>query len=214
MSELAMPTGHEVFVLVDLLGTLAFAISGAIAAEQKRLDLFGAFAITHLTATGGGIFRDLCLGSVPPVGISDWRYLACSAIATAATVWARPLVDRLKHPVLLFDSFGLGFFAVVGAHKALLHGGNVEVAVILGTATAVGGGALRDVVLNRVPAILQREIYAVAALVGAAFQVVGQELGWPIAVTPWFGASICFGIRFLSLRYAWSLPTLGRKRHR
>jgi uncharacterized membrane protein YeiH len=88
---------HEVFVLVDLLGTFAFGVSGALAAEEKRLDLFGVFVVTHLTATGGGIFRDLCLGALPPVGISDWRYLACSAIAAAATLslrysWSLPAV--------------------------------------------------------------------------------------------------------------------------
>ena len=202
---------HQVFVLVDLLGTLAFAISGALAAEEKRLDLFGAFVIAHITATGGGIFRDLCLGALPPVGISYWRYLACSVMAVAATFGARGIVTRLKHPVLLFDSLGLGLFAVVGAHKALAHGSNVETAVLLGTATAVGGGALRDVVLNRVPIILEREIYAVAALVGAGVQVLGEQFTWAVTVTPWFGAAICFVIRFLSLRYAWSLPLLARK---
>src|SRR5690349_17903691 len=163
---------HEIFVLVDLLGTFAFAISGAIAAEKRGLDLFGVLVITHITATGGGIFRDLCLGSLPPVGVSDWRYLACSLIATAAIVLTRRLVDRLQHPVQFFGSFGLGFFAVVGAQKALVHGGDAEVGVLLGTATAVGGGAIRDVVLNRVPIILEKEIYAVAALVGASVQVL------------------------------------------
>jgi uncharacterized membrane protein YeiH len=211
---MAAPMEHQVFVLVDLLGTLAFAFSGALAAEEKQLDLFGAFAITHITATGGGIFRDLCLGVLPPVGISDWRYLACSAIAVAATLGARPLVTRLKHPVLLFDSLGLGFFAVVGAHKALAHGSNVEAAVLLGTATGIGGGAFRDVVLNRVPIILRKEIYAVAALVGAGVQVLGEQLAWALTITPWFGASICFVIRFLSLRYSWSLPLLATKDRR
>jgi uncharacterized membrane protein YeiH len=203
---------HTVFVLVDLLGTFAFAISGAIAAEQKRLDLFGVFAIAYLTATGGGIFRDICLGALPPVGISDWRYFACSVIAAAITIWARPIADHLRHPVVFFDSFGLGFFAVFGAYKALLFGSNVEVAIVLGTLTAVGGGALRDVVLNRVPIILQKEIYALAALVGAAVQVLGQKMGWWVAATPWCGASLCFLIRYLSLRYSWNLPVVGKNR--
>ncbi len=202
---------HSVFVLVDLLGTFAFAISGAVAGKQRRLDLFGVFAISYLTATGGGIFRDICLGALPPVGISDWRYLACSVIAAAITIWARPIADHLKHPGVFFDSFGLGFFAVFGAHKALLFGSNVEAAIVLGTLTAVGGGALRDVVLNRVPIILHKEIYALAALVGAAIQVLGQKTGWWVAVTPWFGASVCYVIRFLSLRYSWNLPVVGKK---
>lgn len=174
--------------------------------------MFGALVIAHLTATGGGVFRDLCLGLLLAVGISDWHYLACSTTAAAATMWARPVVERLTHPVRFFDSFGLGFFAVVGAHKALLHGANVETAILLGTATAVGGGALRDVVLNRVPTILEKEIYAVAALVGACLQVLGQSLGWSLALTPWVGASLCYAIRTSSLRYSWSLPVFGAKR--
>lgn len=201
---------HAVFVLVDLLGTFAFAISGAVAAEQRRLDLFGVFAMAYLTATGGGIFRDLCLGALPPVGISDWRYFACSVIAATFSIWARPMVDRIRHPVTFFDSFGLGFYAVVGAHKALLYGSNVEVAIVLGAVTAVGGGALRDVALNRVPIILQKEIYALAAVVGATVQVIGQKMGWWVAATPWFGASLCCLIRYLALRYSWNLPVVGK----
>lgn len=182
---------HNLFVLVDLLGTLAFAVSGALAAEQKRLDLFGVLAISYLTACGGGVIRDLCIGALPPVGISDWRYLATSALASAIAIWARPMIDHLKQPIIFFDSLGLGFFAVVGAHKALGFGHNIEVAILLGMVTAVGGGVARDVVLNRVPIILEKEIYAVAALVGAAIQVLGQRMDWTLTLTPWFGALIC-----------------------
>lgn len=199
-------TEHSLFVLVDLFGTFAFAVSGALAAEQKRLDLFGVVAISYMTACGGGIVRDLCLGSLPPVGISDWRYLATSAFASVMAIWARPIVDHLKHPVVFFDSLGLGIYAVVGAHKALLFGHNIEVAIVLGMVTAVGGGVVRDMMLNRVPIILQKEIYALAALVGAAIQVLGQLMEWRVTVTPWFAASICFAIRLLALRYSWSLP--------
>lgn len=201
---------HRIFVLVDLLGTFAFAVSGALAAGQRRLDLFGALAVAYITACGGGIVRDLCIGAIPPAGLSDWRYLAVALLAALLTVGARKVIDRLKHPVVLFDSIGLGFFAVVGADKALLLGHNVEVAVLAGTVTAVGGGVARDVLLNRVPVILQKEIYAVAALVGAAIQVLGVHLGWEVTVTPWFAALTCFAIRLLALRYAWSLPIVGR----
>lgn len=197
---------HTSFVVVDLLGTLAFAVSGAVAARQRHLDPFGVFAVAYVAACGGGIIRDLCLGSLPPVGMSDWRYVACVAVVSVATIFAQPLVDRLKHPIVFFDSLGLGFFAVVGAHKSLVMGSNVEVALLLGTITGVGGGVLRDVLLNRVPIILEKEIYALAALAGAAVQVLGQLNGYSIFVTPWLAASVCLVLRSLALRYSWSLP--------
>jgi uncharacterized membrane protein YeiH len=196
------------FVLVDLLGTIAFAISGAAAAKERELDLFGVYAVAFMTACGGGIVRDLCLGTLPPAAISDWRYLVGAAFAATATIWAGPWVERLKHPVTFFDSLGLGFFAVVGAHKALLNAANVEAAIVLGTVSAVGGGVVRDVLLNRVPAILAKEIYALAALVAAVIQVVGQINGWPIGLTSSFAAGACLVIRFLALRYAWGLPVV------
>jgi uncharacterized membrane protein YeiH len=197
---------HTSFVVVDLLGTLAFAVSGAVAARQRHLDPFGVFAVAYVAACGGGIIRDLCLGSLPPVGIADWRYVACVAVVSATTIFAQPLLDRLKHPIVFFDSLGLSFFAVVGAHKSLVMGNNVEVALFLGTITGVGGGVLRDVLLNRVPIILEKEIYALAALAGAAVQVVGQLNGYSIFITPWIAASVCLVLRSLALRYSWSLP--------
>jgi uncharacterized membrane protein YeiH len=197
---------HTSFVVVDLLGTLAFAVSGAVAARERHLDPFGVFVVAYVAACGGGIIRDICLGSLPPVGMSDWRYVACVAVVSIATIFAQPLLDRLKHPIVFFDSLGLGFFAVVGAHKSLAIGSNVEVALLLGTITGVGGGVLRDVLLNRVPIILEKEIYALAALAGAAVQVVGQLNGYSIFLTPWLAASVCLVLRSLALRYSWSLP--------
>lgn len=197
------------FVVVDLLGTFAFAISGAAAATERRLDLFGVYAVAFMTACGGGMVRDLCLGTLPPVGISDWRYLACSGFASTVTIWAGPWVERLKNPVAIFDSVGLGFFAVVGAHKALLHTGHVEAAILLGIVTAVGGGVMRDVLLNRVPVILAKEIYALAALLAAVIQVVADINGWFISFAPWFGTGACLVVRFLAIRYSWGLPVLG-----
>jgi uncharacterized membrane protein YeiH len=190
-----VPIEHTLFVLVDLLGTVAFAISGAAAAAERRLDVFGVYAVAFVTACGGGIVRDLCLGALPPVGISDWRYLACAVFAATMTIGAARWVERLKHPVTFFDALGLGFFAVVGARKALEHGAQIEAAILLGTVTAVGGGVIRDVLLNRVPAILAKELYALAAIVGAAIQVVADVNGWSAGLTPWFGAAVCFVIR-------------------
>ena len=113
---------------------------------------------------------------------------------------------RLAHPVILFDSLGLGLFAVTGAQKAIIYGHNAEVAVLLGVVTAVGGGVVRDVLLNRVPVILQREIYASAALVGASIEVAAEHLGWLVNGRTWIALMVCFGLRYLSLRYKWNLP--------
>jgi uncharacterized membrane protein YeiH len=197
---------HRLFTFLDLAGTFAFAISGAVAARGRGLDWFGIVFIAFAVACGGGVVRDLCIGAVPPAGLSDWRYLTVALVAALLTIVARPLVVRLEHPVILFDSLGLAMFAVSGAQKAMIFGHNAEVAVLLGVFTAVGGGLTRDVLLNRVPVILQREIYASAALVGAAIEVAGERLGWDSSWRTWVALSACFLLRSLSLRYGWNLP--------
>ncbi len=203
---LAILDGRTLFTFLDLAGTFAFAISGAVAARQRGLDGFGILVIAFTVACGGGVLRDLCLGATPPPGLSDWRYLAVSLFAALVTMSSKGLVERLQHPVVLFDSLGLGLFAVTGAQKALLYGVNVEVAVLLGMVTAVGGGLARDVLLNRVPVILQREIYASAALVGASIETIGDRLGWLSGSRTWVALGACFALRYASLRYSWNLP--------
>ncbi|HET6587363.1 MAG TPA: TRIC cation channel family protein, partial [Oleiagrimonas sp.] len=141
---------HLLFNTIDLAGTFAFAISGALAARREKFDLFGVLAIAYITACGGGIARDVCIGAVPPAGLADWRYALVAVIAALATIVAYRQVERLTYPVRLFDAMGLGLFAVYGAHKALLYGNNAEVAILLGVVTAVGGGMARDVLLARV----------------------------------------------------------------
>lgn len=199
-------TEHELFTLLDLSGTFAFAISGALAAHQKKLDAFGIVTLAYLTACGGGIIRDVCIGALPPAGIADWRYISLSILAAILVMGAHPWVQKLSHPVLLFDAAGLSFFAVFGAHKVLGHGHGVEPAILLGMISAVGGGALRDIALNRTPVILQKEIYATAALIAAAIQTIGEVEGWPPQWVPWVAIGLCFGIRYLSVRYHWNLP--------
>ena len=207
---LAVLNDRTLFTLLDLAGTFAFAISGAVAARQRGLDGFGILVIAFTVACGGGVLRDLCLNVVPPAGLSDWRYLAVATLAAALTMASRGLVERLRHPVVLFDSLGLGLFAVTGAQKALAVGVDAEVAILLGMVTAVGGGVARDVLLNRVPVILQREIYASAALVGAAIETVGERLGRPSDALTWSALAACFALRYLSLRYRWNLPSYTR----
>jgi len=202
---------YSFYNFLDLAGTFAFAISGAVAAKQRKLDLFGIVAIAFVVACGGGIIRDVCIGAIPPTGLTDWRYLLVSLIAALAIIFLDKWVRRLNHPVLLFDAIGLSFFAVAGARKAMAYGHNAEVAVLLGMVTAVGGGILRDVLLNRIPVVLEKEIYASAALVGAVMVVVGTHLGWSEDWVSLLGIFACFGLRFLALRYHWNLPVFQEK---
>ena len=208
---LAMLNGHALFTFLDLAGTFAFALSGAVAARERGLDWFGILVIAFTVACGGGVLRDLCIGAIPPAGLADWRYLTTAVVAAVLTMASRGIVERLAHPVVLFDTLGLGLFAVTGAQKALLSGANGEAAVLMGMVTAVGGGVARDVLLNRVPVILQREIYASAALVGAAVATCGALLGLESPALTWCAVAICFALRMLSLRYRWNLPRFKRK---
>lgn len=203
---LAGLSDHRLLTALDLAGKFAFAISGAVAARSRSLDLFGVLVVAFAVACGGGVVRDLCIGAVPPAGLADWRYLAAALGAAGMALLAARWVDRLANPVTFFDSLGLGLFAVTGAQKALVFGHNAEVAVLLGVVSAVGGGVLRDLRLNRVPVILQREIYASAALVGAAIAVAGDRLAWDPTLRTRGAVLACFALRYLSLRYRWNLP--------
>lgn len=202
---------QSLFNLLDLAGSFAFAISGAVAARQRHLDLFGILALAWITACGGGIARDLCIGAIPPAGLADWRYLATAVAAAIIAIAAYPLVTRLDTPVRLFDAIGLGLFAVYGAHKALQFGHNAEVAILVGMLTAIGGGVARDVLLNRLSIVLQKEIYALAALLAASIAVLGDRLGWGALWGTWLPIALCFVLRYLSLRLRWNLPTFTRK---
>jgi len=200
------------YYFLDLAGTFAFAISGATAARQRNLDLFGICAMAFTVACGGGIIRDLCIGAIPPAGLTNWRYLVAAVVATGLTVGLFSVVQRLNRPVLFFDAVGLSLFAVTGAQKSLLYGHNGEVAVLLGITTAVGGGVIRDIMLNRVPVILQKEIYASAALLGALIVVLGNYVKWLSG--DWIALialTVCFTLRILALRYHWNLPTAVKK---
>ena len=209
---LGVLNGHALFTFLDLAGTFAFALSGAVAARERGLDWFGVLVIAFTVACGGGVLRDVCIGAIPPAGLADWRYLLAAAIAAGLTLGSRGLVERLAHPVVLFDTLGLGLFAVTGAQKAMLFGSNAEVSVLLGMVTAVGGGVARDVLLNRVPVILQREIYASAALVGAAIATFGEALGLASPALTWCAVAACFALRMASLRFRWNLPRFKRRR--
>lgn len=191
---------------LDLIGTFVFALSGAIAGVKRRLDLFGVLVLSFAAGNVGGITRDLLIGATPPGAISDWRYLGVSLLAGVITFWWSSVIDRLWSPVLVFDGAGLALFAVSGAQKALAYGLNPVMAALLGMLTGIGGGMARDILLAEIPTVLRADLYAVAALAGAAVVVIGNALRLPSGVVAVAGALLCFGLRLLAIRKGWHLP--------
>jgi uncharacterized membrane protein YeiH len=136
----------KLLLVLDLVGTFVFALSGATAGVKDRLDLFGVLVLSFAAGNAGGMARDLLIGTVPPAAISDWRYLAVSLLAGIVTFWQPSAIDRLRSPVLLFDAAGLGLFAVAGTEKALAFGLNSVMAALIGMVTGIGGGMTRHYV--------------------------------------------------------------------
>ena len=192
-------------LVLDLAGTFVFALSGAMAAVRNRLDLFGILVVSFAAATFGGMGRDLLIGDVPPAAIGDWRYVATSALAGLIIFYWTP--HKLGTPVLVFDAAGLAFFAVSGSLKACQWGAPPVAAVLLGALTGIGGGMARDILLSEIPTVLRADLYAVAALAGAAVVVSGSLLKLPVGVDTGAGLLLCFGLRFIAIRRGWHLPT-------
>ena len=203
---------QDFLVVLDLVGTFVFAISGATLGVRKQLDLFGVLVLSFAAAVSGGIARDLLIGATPPVALAQWHYLAVSCAAGLVTFYRCDDIERLRNPVQVFDAIGLALFAVTGATKALAAGLGPMGAILLGMLTGIGGGMARDILVARVPVVLKSELYAVAALAGAAVVVAGHWLQLPGPPVLLGGALLCFGLRFMAIRYGWQLPVAQHRR--
>ncbi len=197
---------HLLQLLLDLGGTFVFAISGGATAIKRRMDVFGVLALCFVAGNVGGIVRDVLIGAVPPAAIANWIYLAVSALAAVTVIFASRLIARLNSPVLWLDAVGLAFFAVAGTQKALVHALNPVMAALMGMLTGIGGGVARDVLANEIPAVLRADVYASAALAGAAVVAVGHVLNIPSFASAIAGAALCFALRAMAIRYGWRLP--------
>lgn len=191
---------------VDLVGSFAFAISGATVGVRRQLDLFGVLVLSFAAATAGGLARDAFIGATPPAALVDRPYLAVACLAGVLTFYRHDMVERLRNPVQLFDAIGLGLFAVSGAGKAAARGVGPAGTILLGMLSGVGGGIARDVLVAEIPAVLRRELYAVAAALGAGIVVIGDECPLPPTPVAIAGAASCFVLRFLAIRRGWALP--------
>lgn len=191
---------------LDLIGTAAFAASGAWAGIRREMDLLGVLVLGLVTATGGGTLRDILLGDFPPFCFKDETYLYLSgAVALAVFFWHRRL-NFLQHPLLYFDAVGLGTFVIIGTSKGLSFNMGFLGAVIMGAMTATAGGALRDVLSGQVPLILRKEIYASACLAGGVLLVLLHQLGIPRPLAAPVAAAAVIIIRLLAIRRNWALP--------
>jgi uncharacterized membrane protein YeiH len=191
---------------LDLFGTFVFALSGGLAGVRHRLDLFGVLVLSFAAATAGGITRDLLIGAVPPPGIADWRYIAVPVLAGLAVFYRGSAIERVRSSVAIFDAAGLALFAVSGAQKALDFQLGPVTAILLGVLTGIGGGMVRDVLSAEAPAVLRGDVYAVAAMAGAAVVVLGRVMQFHAVAATLIGAALCFTLRIVSIRRGWQLP--------
>ncbi|MEU0990059.1 MULTISPECIES: trimeric intracellular cation channel family protein [unclassified Streptomyces] len=210
---------HELFSpsvqhALDLAGIFVFAISGALLAVRKNFDVFGIAVLAEVTALGGGLFRDLMIGAVPPAAFTDLGYFLMPLVATALVFFLHPEVESIQLGVNVFDAAGLGLFCVTGTIKAYEYGLGLTSSAVLGLATAVGGGVLRDVLANEVPSLLRwdRDLYAVPAIVGATMVVLC--IRWEVlnTLTTVLAVVTAFSLRLLALRFHWRAPRAWNRR--
>ena len=192
--------------VVDAVGTFAFALSGGLLGVQKRLDLFGVLFLSFVVAVAGGMLRDVLIGAIPPVAITQIHHFFLAIVAGLITFRLHPRIVSLERPILLFDALGLGLFAVVGAQKALEYGINPVMAAILGMLSGIGGGMLRDVLAGNIPFVLRRDFYALAALAAGAIVAIGHALQAPSFSSMVLGAVVCILLRLMAVYRGWGLP--------
>jgi len=195
---------------LEMLGTAAFAVSGALAASRKRMDIFGFCVLALMPAVGGGTIRDIIIDRVPVFWVSDNRYVAVALISALVVFFFPHRRPGSRRQVLIWaDALGLSLFAALGTEICLQHNTGPLVAVMLGVTTAVTGGMIRDVICNEIPLILSREIYATAAFAASLAYVLADrlEFGNNLALT--IGVATGFAVRSLAIVYKWSLPSFG-----
>nr|WP_206345220.1 trimeric intracellular cation channel family protein [Streptomyces thermoviolaceus] len=199
---------------LDVVGIFVFAISGALLAVRKNFDVFGIAVLAEVTALGGGLFRDVIIGALPPAAFTDLGYFLTPLCAALVVFFLHPHVERIQTAVLVFDAAGLGLFCVTGTTKAYDYGLGLTASATLGLATAVGGGVLRDVLANEVPSLLRwdRDLYAVPAIVGATLVVLCIHYDMLSPLTSALAAVTAFVIRLLAMRFHWRAPRAWNRR--
>lgn len=199
------------FYLLDLLGTLAFAISGVLTAMNKKMDPFGVFVIAFVTAVGGGTLRDVLIGQTPVGWMRDLNYVYIIAGGFIMAVILRKKLDKLRTSLFLFDTIGLGVFTLIGLEKGLATELHPTICIALGTMTACFGGVIRDILCNEIPVIFRKQIYATICILGGVVYFALLHLQMPYDVVYLATPAIMIAARILVVHYKLSLPSLERK---
>ena len=198
----------DVQQVLDLIGIFVFALSGGLLAVRKNLDIFGIAVLAEVTALGGGVFRDLLIGAVPPAAFQNMGYFFTPLVAALVVFFLHPEVQRINGTIQLLDAAGLGLFSVTGTVKAHDYGLGAVADIALGMLTAVGGAVARDLLAHEPPSLLRwdRALYAVPALVGAGVAAVLLSLNRLDGLTATLAVLVAFALRMLALRYDWRAP--------
>lgn len=198
--------GDIVYEVLQLAGILAFAISGALVGVRRHLDILGVVVVGSFTGVGGGIIRDLLLGVHPPVSFTHWPNLAVAIAGSLCVFFVHPGITRIRYFEVMFDAFGLGLFSANGAAIAYVTGQSPITAILVGTITAIGGGVIRDVLVNTVPGVLTRELYAVSAILGSGLAVALVAVGGGTVLASGIGGAAAIALRLTSVARGWHLP--------
>lgn len=197
-------------LLIDLLGTLAFAFTGAFRAVKHELDWLGVIVLASMTGVGGGMIRDLLLGQTPPVALRQPMYVGVCVLGALLTIFSKNHIAKLWDRVMIADALGLGFFAAVGAARAEQAGANAMTIVLLAGLTAVGGGVIRDVLVSEIPLVLKSDFYATAALIGGVAFWLLSYTNWAMTPRLLITTVLTFGLRLYAMRRRLELPKVQR----
>ncbi len=206
----------EVLFVLELIGAAAFAVSGAMAAIEKKADIFGVLFLAVTTALGGGVIRDVLIGRIPPVMFVSYWYLLISVAAALAVFIDAYLrsekyklhLDKLDAVNNIFDAIGLAVFTVSGMNAAMPVSDNIILVLFVGMCTGVGGGMLRDVMTNTMPKVLRKRVYAVASLLGGGLYYAMYALGANQLASIGCGMLLIFALRLFATIYKWNLPSV------
>ncbi len=199
-------TLHVLLVVAEMIGLAVFAISGALTAARREMDPFGFVVIGTVTAVGGGTFRDLVLGVGPVFWVRSPESLLVCVVASLPVFWLARYLNSRYRALVWADALGMALFTVTGTQKALAAGAGPVVAMTMGVATAAFGGMMRDVLCGESPLLFHKEIYATAALSGAATYLVMLELGLPVSIAAIVAFGLTLLVRSVALLRSWSLP--------